>query len=364
MNIIDYVANEQRTFSEYPINQIDGLVLTKLSYFRLDNIKSDITKKLKYTIKELFKKEFFDDMYDKVTGGIDDNYNFLCQLCASRRYRDLEIIDHVDELDLDIEKQFSATTLAINKDLLFIAYRGTDSSLVGWKEDFNMSFELGVPAQIRSVTYLDKISHRHKGKLILGGHSKGGNLSVYAASMALESVKKQIDRIYSFDGPGFLPEFTCTKGYKQIFPKVEKYVPQASIVGLLMDAGAYKIIDAKSFSILQHEPYNWIIENGDYKYVESFSFSSIQFRETLNRWLTDVSCEKRQIIVDNIYNILSSAINGQDKISLKTIQDFSTNYNQLDSKDKSIMKECISLFIKDMMPDFKFKSFFNSSNNE
>lgn len=127
----------------------------------------------------------------------------MTALAASPRFRNIQMLGYTEQFDAAEEKQFAAVCFQITPDLCYIAFRGTDSTLVGWKEDFNMAFKCPVPSQKTAVRYLTDAARHCRGKILVGGHSKGGNLAVYAAVKCSEDIQKRIERVYSHDGPGF-----------------------------------------------------------------------------------------------------------------------------------------------------------------
>ena len=201
-NIIDYVKEEMRKADEKPFSEVDSLVLCQFSYLLFDGIVPGFEQECgKTTVKDLYKAEFFSTIFPD-NGSRKENQQLLLAMAASPRFRDMALCHYVNETDAAAEKQFAAITITVDEDTKYVAFRGTDSTLVGWKEDFNMAYITPVPAQQTAKEYVEKTAGQWQGKLWLGGHSKGGNLAVYAGIHAEENVRGQIERIYSHDGPG------------------------------------------------------------------------------------------------------------------------------------------------------------------
>ena len=157
------------------------------------------------------------------------------ELLNSRRFNSMKLFAYVNKIDEKTQTQFSAITIKINENELYISFRGTDNTLIGWKEDFNMGFVFPVPAQELAVDYIEKIASRHSENMLVGGHSKGGNLAVYSAAFCSEAVQNRIEIVYNFDGPGFDEKVLQKDGYKRICNKVNTFVPQSSVVGMLLN---------------------------------------------------------------------------------------------------------------------------------
>ena len=163
--------------------------------------------------------------------------------------------------------QFAAMTFDLPDGSSYIAFRGTDATIVGWKEDFNMAFQYPVPSQAEAADYLNEAARHCRGKLYVGGHSKGGNLAVYAAANCRPDVSARLARVFSHDGPGFLEQALQSEAFRQVLPKIEKTLPQSSMIGMLLEHQEnYKIVKSSSISIWQHNPFSWEINGDDFSY--------------------------------------------------------------------------------------------------
>ncbi len=240
-NIIDYLKwRGDITFLQVPLNEIDSLILSRISYFPFDNI---INENEQITIKEAYKR--FEEGGRKGKILQIDDLDLFPLLAQSKRFGNLVLTDYTNKLDIKQEKQFSAVTIHLLDNLIYVSFRGTDNTLIGWKEDFNMSFSSHVPSQKDSKAYLDEIAKKYKGDIIIGGHSKGGNLAVYAATFCESKTKKKIIEVYNEDGPGFDKDIIETEEYKQMISKVHTYIPQSSVIGRLLNhQEAYTIVQS------------------------------------------------------------------------------------------------------------------------
>lgn len=205
--------------------------------------------------------------------------------------------------------QFGALAVLLGNGTSFLAFRGTDSTLVGWKEDFNMSFMDTVPAQLAATEYVQRFVQAHPGPLILGGHSKGGNLAVFAAITSAPSIQDQILNIYSFDGPGFSAQLLSTPAYECMMPRVHTFLPQSSIVGILLERKeAYTVVRSGKIGLLQHDPYSWQVVGGDFIRLEEITGASKFADKTLTQWLSNLTPQQREQVIDVVYDFVASGI--------------------------------------------------------
>ena len=213
---------------------------------------------------------------------------------------------YVNQLNTEEEKQFSAITILMPDDTMYVAYRGTDNTIVGWKEDFNMSFQALVPSQIDAAKYLANIAEKYQYKIRVGGHSKGGNLAVYAAAFCDKKIKKRIIDVYNNDGPGFQEKIIETTEYQEILPKVHTYMPQTSIIGRLLNhEERITILKSTQTGIMQHDLYTWQVL-GDKFIRDEFTNSSEFIDHTISDWLKAVSPEQREKFIDTLFEVLNA----------------------------------------------------------
>jgi hypothetical protein len=233
--------------------------------------------------------------------------DFMEAVGRSERFKNCELHSYVSYMDIIEEKQFSA--LCVNMgDRVFIAYRGTDASLVGWKEDFNMSFSTVIPAQLEAVSYLEHAAKRITGPLLTGGFSKGGNLAIYAASSCSKETQDRIAGVYSNDAPGFHRNFIESDGYLKIRQRIHSFVPQSSVVGMLFEHGIeYAVVKSTQTGIFQHDLYSWQITHNDMVRLDSVDQGSLFIDKTLREWLSNLDNEHRREFSEALYGILNHA---------------------------------------------------------
>lgn len=354
-NIITYAQENLDTFDVRPFSSVDSLILSSVSYIRFPHTIPHIEGWEGIRIRDLYLAEYFGKMFpDSFTA--EDTKKLFFALAASPRFRDIRIMGYTEQFDPAAEKQFSAISFQIKPDLCYIAFRGTDATFIGWKEDFNMAFKTPVPSQKEAVGYIEKAALYCSGKIYTGGHSKGGNLAVYAAAMCRENVQSRIERVFSHDGPGFLEETLRSREFLHISPRIEKTLPQSSLVGVLLeDQEDYEIVKSNQVGgIMQHNQFTWVLENHDFIYMEELTTDARYADRTLSDWLKQLSEEDRERFVDSLYSVLNSN-------HLTTLADFRTDWqknipdalhaaSRLDSDTKKFLlhtlKELASFAIK------------------
>lgn len=318
-NIIDYVENSLETFEERELNTADSVILSWLSYFHFPESIEGIRTWEGIRLQEIFRAESFEEMLS-CPGGYKANIRLLRAICSSPRFRDLYISAFIDDKDFDNEKEFAAVTFSYGDRWIYVAYRGTDTTFLGWKEDFNMSFQYPVPSQKQAWEYLGAAAQKHKEKIYVGGHSKGGNLALYAALNAQDQVLERIERVFSHDGPGFPTAVLLDSRFKKLEGKLEKTVPQSSIIGLLMeDQCPIKIVKSKGLSLWQHNAYMWEMDGKDFIEMKELTANARFVDKTLSRWLKEVPLKEREEFIDTIYKIVNNE-------NVKTFDDLKENW--------------------------------------
>ena len=306
-NLVNYTSSCFETFEKKALNELDALVFSYFSYFDFpsffDKIKT--TKGLK--IKNLNYLEYYDTFFNGTFNSKQAREMFMT-LVASPRYRDIRVRNKVQKLDQESEKQFYAITFDIDKDTIFIAFRGTDASFTGWKEDFNMAFLSPIPGQEYGVGYLNSVADKIRVPFYVGGHSKGGNLAVYSAMNCRPEVQDRIIRIFSMDGPGFRPEVLEKDRYDLIADRVTKILPHSSLVGMLFESDMnYQVVASKTFGLAQHDPYTWLVEGDHLKHVNDIYERRKRMDNTLNTWILSLDEKQLRIFVDTLYQVISAS---------------------------------------------------------
>lgn len=307
--VLDYLREYgDFSFREKPMNEVDSLALCQLSYLKFDGLVPDVRDNKKaVTLKSLAEHEDFDRLfsdvrYEKV------NRELVQGMLAGKRYRSLKLNYYVNLVEKRWETQFSAVTYILEDSTVYVAYRGTDENIVGWKENLNMAFSSPIPGQEYSVRYLDTVAGRLHKPFYLGGHSKGGNLAVYSAMKCSDELKERIIRIYSMDGPGFRPEVLEGGGYEAIADRVVKILPHSSLVGMLFETDMrFQVVESKTFGLAQHDPYTWLVEEDHLVRVDHIYERTKRMDGTLNQWILSLNEQQLRVFVDTLYQVISAS---------------------------------------------------------
>jgi len=311
-NLFDYLKwRGDLEFRKSPLNPVDSVILCQLSYLPLDGIvpapgdKNGISVSL---AANMLNEKLQNDSDFKSRLMYKDDPQLLSALASSNRFGKCHLFGYVNHIDTDREVQFSAVCVHTNNGRCFIAFRGTDFTFVGWKEDFNMSFKEVIPAQIEAVNYLERMASVIKGPLQLGGHSKGGNLAVYAAANCQRKIQKRITEIYSNDAPGFHKNVIASEGFAAIKDRVRSFVPQDSVVGMLLEHGCdYTVIKSSQVGLLQHDLYSWEMTHNNMVQLDNVTLGSRFVDKTVRDWIDSLDKEHREQFFEALYSILSAS---------------------------------------------------------
>ena len=227
----------------------------------------------------------------------------------SNRFKNVKIRGYVNDIDLAHEKQFSAMCFDITNDLTYVVFRGTDDTIIGWKEDLNMALFTPVPSQTEAVEYLNAVGSADERKLYVGGHSKGGNLAVYSAFGAEKSIQDRIISVHNFDGPGFRQDFTITANENtSLVERVFNYIPESAVIGSIFDTVGKRIYVKSTVrnGLFQHDAFTWANDVTTLARVEMLSKSSIQFHNSLEELVSEMSEEETADFVEAVYKICTA----------------------------------------------------------
>ena len=322
-------------------NEIDALILSRLVFAPLGKLGEG-----KFTVSEAARALAHTEGFR-----YDEDRKLLALAGDSTRFGSVKLYGFTERTDKETETQFAAVTFELVGGLKFIAFRGTDDSLIGWKENFNMSFLSPVPAQAQAAAYVERMA-AEDGELLLGGHSKGGNLAMYAAAFCQEQVQRRIRRVYNFDGPGFDASVTEADSYKRVLPKIMSFVPQGSIVGMLLEhQEPYTVVkSAEKFVPEQHNAYSWELEGKRFTRLKSVTDSSVFVDNTLKGWLAGLDAERRRYFIDALYSVL-------ERTNARTLQDLDDRWfssavsilsslGELDEDTRALIRETLKLLFQ------------------
>ncbi len=298
-NMMDYLAWRGDIALDYsPFNDVDSLILASLSYLTYPE-ETGLLRDLALTVPPVDKMQF---------AFVHEIRAMLSAAAMTERFAGIGMRHPVAVTDQDRDMQFAAVTFDLPDGTHYVAFRGTDSTIVGWREDFNMAFESPVPAQSAAVKYLNEAAALTDGPLILGGHSKGGNLAVYAAAHADPMTQNRIRAVYSFDGPGLDDATMASEGYARIARRIRSFVPQHSVVGLLLTYHPeYTVVKSDGVGLLQHDSFTWQVLGTDFIAVTELDVSAQLVDQTVHTWLSQVSPEKRKVFVNTIFDVLEAS---------------------------------------------------------
>ena len=305
-NIIDYLIwRGDVPMSVDPFNEVDALVLCQFEYIKLDGIVSaNLADKISLQDVHRQYSQVSVEKSEQIISYEQDR-KLLRLMAESRRFGNIAVSGYVNIVNNTEDLQFSAVTCFLDDGSLFIVFRGTDGSLVGWKEDMMISYLNQTSSQEQAFNYLSKNFMGLNCPIRIGGHSKGGNLSIFSSMKANKSIQDHIINIYSFDGPGFRDEIVASDEYEKIIPKVKSYIPDGSVVGRLLSSGIeHKLVKNSVTGFMQHLAYNWEIERNHFILTDKPSKSGELLNKTISGWLDNYSDEEREKLVDTVFDVL------------------------------------------------------------
>ena len=305
-NILDYVKwRGDLTFTQDPPNGVDALIFSALSYISYGGAVENSPETpvpLKVAAEDFFSRE-----NEEARVRVKQDLDLLHLAATSVRFGSSEICMYRSEFIPEQETQFAAMTFLLDDGSMFLAFRGTDYSLVGWKEDFNMTFQQTIPAQRLAQQYVRDVALEYTLPMHLGGHSKGGNLAVFAAARSGPMIQKRILGVYSNDGPGFTQYMMGDPGYLAMVPKIKTFIPQSSVIGMLLEhEEPYTVIRSKTVGLLQHDPYSWEVLGRGFIPVQEITGSSQFVDATIKTWFAEMSNQERNQLVDVMFSLLGT----------------------------------------------------------
>ena len=308
-NIMDYISwRGDLSFEQSQFNEVDNLILACFSYVNLDGI-SAVTKQKGIGLKKLTKE--FMKLHTMKELEADKSFIRLApfmmmEMAKSVRFGKCVVRNYVNDIVTEAEQQFAAMEMVLEDGTSYVSFRGTDDTIIGWKEDFNLSTGV-VPAQKRAIEYLQKISEHTDGMLRVGGHSKGGNLAIYGSVMC-KSAHEKILEIYSNDGPGFSREFQELPETKEMMPKIIRIIPEYSIIGTLLEHEKEPVIVASSSKgLLQHDGFSWEVQGPALVRRDSLNKTALRFIEILHKWIDGMDMEQKRLLIEDLFATLQAS---------------------------------------------------------
>ena len=303
-NLLDYLSwRGDLRLTESGFNSVDNLILSVLAYADLGGIVPEQGSIRLEDAATRYRTEGRDQSHQAC-----DPRAALEAAAVSNRFRNTRLSDYVNQVDPERQVQFAAISYTLDDGSVYVAFRGTDNSIVGWREDFNMGYIQETPGQSAAVDYLKRAAQDTDAPLMVGGHSKGGNFAVYASVRCGRDVQQRICRIYNNDGPGFFGNFIATEEYQQILDRLYPILPESSLIGMLLSSGKEgQIVRSSASGFQQHNPYTWQVLGSDFETLESRSGTSIFMDEALDRWIDGMSEKQREHFVSAVFDSLQAS---------------------------------------------------------
>lgn len=350
-NVFDYLKwRGDLTFEQSPLNEIDALIFCELSYIFYDGIVPRATNDGYVTLAEAAEIFFERNAgVDEITLGeiVPKEIVTLFRVAASsERFASLPLLHFVNIIDDETVEQFSAISFLTDDDSVFVAYRGTDDTITGWREDFRMAFQTPVPAQKRAEEYLLEAAEGAR-RIYIGGHSKGGNLALWAAMKASDGIAERIEKVYNFDGPGFLDDVWADEKYERVADRISTVIPTGSVVGLLLKYDKkYRVTKSSAKNYLyQHDALTWEVEGVEFVSDEDVAPDVKRTHEIVGKWIYSMEPEDRRAFVEGFFDILCGA-------GAKTLTDLSENrsavikaFSNIEPETKQALMSGVKFFL-------------------
>ena len=358
MEILEYLKwRGDLTFKEKELNEIDALLFSLISYEDFEGILNDTSLTLK-EVSDIFFHLYNEDELRKRVTFTNRSYEILKAAASTNRFGSLILSNYVNEIDDELDLQFCAMTIEDKNNWKYIVFRGTDDTLVGWKEDFQMTYKDEVLSQRKAVEYVHKIFNQdtlitkvfQTYDYYIGGHSKGGNLAIYASGHVSKQIQKRIVRIDNLDGPGFSNEVWQQPSMQAIIDKIRTYIPTQSFFGrMFIHKGKISVIKAKHIGLLQHSNFNWLVGVGEFIYDTQVSESSNKAIQSLNTLLEGMNDIERENLVENLFDIFAQLdihnFYDVSKLELNKLLKVLKELSELDNKEKKFLLEFIKIII-------------------
>ena len=352
-SILDYLDwRGDITFAERPFNEVDNLLLAELSYLDFGGIvPADFAAAvpLSDAVAAFTKRTPHADMGvlvpDKIPG-------LAQKMAASARFRDVLLSGYVCKLDEQTETQFAALCFRLPDGSVYVAFRGTDDTIVGWKEDFNLAFLPVVPAQRMAVQYLQAAAAAFSERpLRVGGHSKGGNLAVYSAVFCSEAVQNQLMQVYNNDGPGFRTSLLPLPEHKRVAGRIVTIIPESSVVGILLEhEERCEVVRSTQIGLMQHDGFSWQVRGERFEHLPDRTEGGKLVDETLRAFIVSLSDEHRVAFIDALFDILTctdaNTLTDLKEGGLRTAAAMVKKYRTLDKDTRQALGSTLRLFMK------------------
>lgn len=355
-NILDYLEwRGDLALAVSPFNEVDALLLAELSFINFEGIVPPPEIGRGVRLHDAAKAYFSRNEGKEIDMGVlvpDRIPAMFCAMAASRRFGDMLVNAFEEHTDSELEQQFAAVTVDLGDGTVYVSFRGTDDTLVGWKEDLNMGFLAEVPSQEQAVRYLNRVARQYAGrKLRVGGHSKGGNLAVYSAVRSVAAVQDRILAVYNNDGPGFMYDLSATAEHQRIAGRILTIVPQSSVVGMLLQHEKnVQVVHSTYEGIMQHDGFSWEVKGTQFVHLDDFSREGKIVDETIDSWASELSARQREALADAIYEVLTATgaqtLSELNEEKLKSAVGMLKSYKNLDRETRRALAGAVKLLLR------------------
>lgn len=338
-----------KTFNEEKFNEIDNVILSSVVYLNFDGIVPKNKKSISLCEAGnifLYKYNYFD--VSKLGIAQKVSYKILKQIVNTKRYKDIQMYNY--KYIWDTDTQFGAVCFKVKKKFIYVAFEGTDNLLSGWKEDFQMAYEFPVPSQKLAVKYLNENIKLFDKNIIVGGHSKGGNLALVSSMYCKNRINKKIKQIYSNDGPGLKKEQIESENYSKVRDRLIHLVPNYSYVGVLLRNDKFTVIKTNRKDFMAHAVSSWQVNKNEF-IRENLSSISDNFRKSLLKWLDEHDLEQREKMISTVFKTLeeSGIKNLNDFFNLKNAITVIRNVNNIDEETKNLVISLIEFNLNNII---------------
>jgi hypothetical protein len=356
-NIFDYLNwRGDLTFLEAPFNEVDNLIFSKLVYTDLSGIVPPPGGNDGIVLREAAARYFQVHDEKKPLGLLipAEIQKMFRRLAETARFGGLLLSGYENLVDEEREEQFSALTVALPDDTCYIAFRGTDDSIIGWKESLSLSFRDAIPAQKDALRYLCDTEGRRKGAIRIGGHSKGGNLAVYAAIHCKTELQQRILRVYNNDGPGFLEPVRGHQGYRNMRDRIMTIVPQSSIVGILLNQREeYEVVESTKLGPFQHNGFTWEVLGPAFVRRDDLSIGGQALTHAAKEWMDELSPDERRRFIEAFFAVLTSTgartLTDLNERRLQQAAEMARKAKSLAPESQKLLSEAISLALRESL---------------
>lgn len=355
-NIMDYLDwRGDLPLTVSPFNEVDGLILAELSFINFEGIVPPPELGRGVPLRDAAGTYFARhngqeiDMGVLVPGRIPD---LMCRMAHSVRFGGMLLNGYCELMDDAREQQFAALTVELGDGSIYLSYRGTDDTIVGWKEDLNMGFLEEIPSQKQAVEYVARIARQYGDRTIrIGGHSKGGNLAVYSAAKSIGEIQERIVAIHNNDGPGFAWDISETPGHKRIASRIHTILPQTSVVGMLMEhEKRYQVVYSTYDGLYQHDGFSWEVKGTQFVHLDDFSREGKLVDETIDKWADSLNTQQREALAEALYSVFTATgaktLSELTEEKLKSASAMLKTYKNLDRESRRMVSDAFKLFFR------------------